>query len=375
MKKFLRTLVAPTAAVALTLSVTPASLAQEAPAEQQSGSIVSPMGPGDVENAKTTGEPQTWYGIAQEDDRVDEVMVHSASMNRNIPVALIPATNEAGERVADAPTIYLLNGAGGAEQNNDWLTLNPSTGEHEGTIDFYSGKGVNVVIPMAGAFSYYLDWYEDPNGSYLNGPQKWETFLTKELPGPIEGHLNANDQRGIIGFSMSATSAALFAEHNPGYYDAVAGFSGYYQTTGPVSHGVHFLTLDRGGATPQQMLGPMNGPHNLYNDAVINAEGLRESELYFSNSSGLAGETDQAGYYIERGADPSVALANSAVLQIEGGVIEAATNSSTHDLKAKLDSLGIDATFNFRNTGTHSWPTWRDDIGASWPTFERAFFG
>lgn len=228
---------------------------------------------------------------------------------------------------------------------------------------------------MAGAFSYYLDWHQEPNGSYLNGPQKWETFLTKELPAPIESHLNANDQRGIIGFSMSATSAALFAEHNPGFYDAVAGLSGHYETTGPVNYNVHGLTLNRGGGTPQQMLGPMNSPHNLYNDAVVNAEGLRDSELYFSNGSGLAGQTDMAGYYIQNGVDPIEAMAGSATLQIEGGVIEAATNVSTHNLKAKLDSLGIDADWNFRNTGTHSWPSWRDDISASWPTFQRAFFG
>ena len=324
----------------------------------------------------TQPSDRTWVKIADQNaDRVLKLKAYSPSMGRDIPLAVIPATDPEGRRVADAPTIYLLNGAGGAEQNNDWFTLNPSTADHEGTIDFYSGKGVNVVIPMAGAFSYYMDWLGTPNSGYLTGPQKWETFLTKELPGPIENYLDAGNQRGIIGFSMSATSALLFAAHNTGFYDAAGAFSGCYSTSTPITYGFTGLTLDRGGSNPQTMLGPLGGSHNLYNDALVNAAGLRGTEMYISNGSGLAGETDMAGYYTARGVDPAIASANAAVLQFEGGIIEAASNGCTHDMKAKLDSLGIPADWNFRNTGTHSWPSWRDDLQLSWPTFERAFFG
>ena len=360
--KFLRALAVPAAALALTFgAVTPVAGADTA---------VTP-----VDESVEAADGRAWRAIAAADDRVDTYEVYSTSMERQIPVAVIPATDEADEPVPGAPTIYLLNGAGGAEQNNDWLTLNKSTDGHEGTIDFYSGKGVNVVIPMAGAFSYYLDWQRDPNGSYLNGPQKWETFLTKELPGPIEAKLNANGQRGIIGFSMSASSALLMAENNPNFYDAVGAFSGCYAMADPVAHMGHSLTVERGGGTMEQMVGPAGSDASIKNDALLNAGKLTGTgtEIYVSNSSGLAGETDMAGYYTERGADFATALANSAVLQVEGGVIEAFTNKCTHDLKAKLESEGVPATFNFRNVGTHSWPTWRDDISASWPTFQNAF--
>ena len=364
--KFLRALAVPAAALALTFgAVTPV-----AGADTPATAIAA-------QEPTVAADGQAWGAIAAADDRVDAYEVYSPSMKRDIPVAVIPATNEAGDRVENAPTIYLLNGAGGAEQNNDWLNYNKSTDGHEGTIDFYSGKGVNVVIPMAGAFSYYLDWQQEPNGNYLNGPQKWETFLTKELPGPIEAELNASkDKRGIIGFSMSASSALLLAEHNPGYYDAVGAFSGCYAMADPVAHLAHGLTVERGGGTMEQMVGPAGSPASVYNDALLNAGELAGTgtEIYVSNSSGLAGETDMVGYYTAQGADFAAALANSAVLQVEGGVIEAFTNKCTHDLKAKLDSEGIPATFNFRNVGTHSWPTWRDDIAASWPTFEKAFF-
>lgn len=371
MKKFLRTLVAPAAALALTLSVTPAVIATAAPAVAQAN-IVQPLTDANV-TAKTQG--QTWWTIAQKDDRVDTYTAYSAAMDRQIPLAVIPATNEAGERVSGAPTIYMLNGAGGAEQNNDWLTLNKTTADNVGTIDFYSGKGVNVVIPMAGAFSYYLDWQSEPNGSILKGPQKWETFLTRELPGPLESTLNANDKRGIIGFSMSALPAMLYAQHNPGMYEAVAGFSGHYQTFSEIDHFMHGLTLQRGGGTPTEMLGPVGSKPSAWNDAVINAGKLRGTAIYASNGSGLAGETDMPGYYTEQGVNPAAASVGAAQLQIEGGVIEGATNFSTHSLDQALRAEGIPATFTYRNTGTHSWPSWREDVDTSWPIFHQAFFG
>ena len=146
-------------------------------------------------------ESQKWFEYFKDDERVLKLEATSPSMNgRVIPLAVIPAQNP------DRPTIYLLNGAGSAEQDSDWLYMSD-------VVDFYAEKDVNVVVPQAGAFSYYTDWLEDPNGKYLKGPQKWETFLTKELPGPLEARLNANNKRAIAGMSMSATSSLLMAQH------------------------------------------------------------------------------------------------------------------------------------------------------------------
>ncbi|AIT60194.1 esterase [Corynebacterium doosanense CAU 212 = DSM 45436] len=367
----MHTFAAPAAALALALCATSTAVAPVATAQTQTAAV-SPLTTAPL---RPNGEAQKWFGIAQGDDRVEAVSVHSTAMNRDIPLALIPATDGKGDRVENAPTIYMLNGSGGAEQNNDWLSDNPTTADNVGTIDFYSDKGVNVVIPMAGAYSYYLDWVEQPNGAYLQGPQNWETFLVDELPGAIEPHLKAGDKRGIIGFSMSALPAMLLAEHNPGMYDAVAGFSGHYQTFSEVDHQVHGATLQRGGATPTQMLGPAGSPASARADAVINAEGLRGTAIYASNGSGLASESDQFSYHASRGVDPATAAYGVAGLQVTGGAIEAVTNVSTHNLDAKLQSLGIPATFNYRDTGTHSWPSWHSDVHESWPVFQTALFG
>ena len=122
------------------------------------------------------------------------------------------------------------------------------------------------------------------------------------------------------------------------------------------------------------MWGPKGGDYNRYNDGLINAtkNNMGNSQIYVSANSGLASATDMGSSKIDR-LGSAQAFKSSSTLVIEGGVIEAAMNACTHDLRAKLNREGVDADFNFRDTGTHSWPAWLDDINSSWPTFARAF--
>lgn len=355
--KFLRKIAAPVAALALgaSLLTTPVSDAQE-PNYRLRG------------KAEVTEDSPKWRQETKDDNRVIHMEVKSESMERYIPIAVITPNGKFDDK---RPTLYMLNGAGGAEQNLDWISSSP-------IVDFYSEKDVNVVIPMEGAFSYYINWYdESPNTGtgYLTGKQLWETFLIDELPKIIEPRINATDKRGIGGYSMSATSSLLLAQKaETGFFDAAGSFSGCAETASPLGYLSAGLTVDRAGATTEQMFGPMGSEHNVANDALINAEGLRGTELYISNATGLAGEWDMPSHYINQGYDPAEASAGAGVLIVEGGVIEAATNVCTHNLKAKLDSLDIPADWNLRPTGTHSWNYWIDDLEKSWPTFERALY-
>ena len=299
-------------------------------------------------------------------NHVKALTATSAAMGgREVPLAVITPDGNFDKK---RPTLYLLNGAGGAEQGMDWLTatanhdIDPEAEGVQDMVDFYTSKDVNVVIPQAGAFSYYTDWVSSPNSGYLKGPQKWETFLAKELPGALEEHIGGNGKRAIAGMSMSATSSLLLAEHNPGFYNAVGSFSGCASTSRPLPRLYTQLTVNRGGGSADQMWGAMGSEYNVYNDALVNANpnNLGKSETYVSVNSGLGGANDWG-------------VPGSSTLIVEGGVIEAAMNSCTHDLKAKMDSQGMKADWNFRNTGTHSWPGWRDDIFSSWKTFERGF--
>ena len=299
------------------------------------------------------------------------------AMDRDVPLAVLTPD---GTFDASRPTIYLLNGAGGAEQGMDWISstfgkdLDPKAKGVQHLPYFYANRNVNVVIPQAGAFSYYTDWLSTPDRGYLKGPQKWETFLTKELPGPLEDRINGNGKRGIAGMSMSATSSLVLAQHNPNFYDAVGSYSGCAATSTPLPNFYAQLTVNRGGGSTEQMWGAKGGDYNRYNDGLINAtkNNMGNSKVYVSANSGLAGATDLGSSKIDA-LGSSQAFKSSSTLVVEGGVIEAAMNACTHDLKTKMEREGVDAVFNMRNTGTHSWPGWYDDVNSSWPTFARAF--
>ncbi|WPF66364.1 MULTISPECIES: alpha/beta hydrolase family protein [unclassified Corynebacterium] len=360
--KFLKTaLAAPlavTAIAAAAMTATVPATAAELTAAQVAGDT-APATITPVPSPAPEGSP-LWRTIVREHgERVEEVSAFSPAMNRHVPLALIKADRP------DAPTLYLLNGGDGGEGTANWV-------QQTDAIEFYLEKGINVVIPMSGKFSYYTDWIEDVEA--LGGPQKWETFLTKELPGAVEDYLQANGQRAIAGMSMSATSSLLLAQHNPGFYDAVGSFSGCAETSTPLGYASVALTLDHNnlkGLSFEKMWGARGGEVNRYNDALLNADKLAGTQVYVSNGSGTAGENDMPnGPRFKDYNDVQKAWAMAQTIGL-GGIIEGGTNMCTHNLKAKMDSLNIPADFNFHNTGTHSWGYWQQDLRASWPTIAR----
>ncbi|WP_269512125.1 alpha/beta hydrolase [Corynebacterium faecium] len=345
---------------------------------------ISPLG----EAPKTyNGKDQAWVRIlARHRDAWDNeaIRVHSEAMDRDIPVAIFYATDEEGERKENAPTVYLLNGAGGSEQDTDWVAQ--AYDELEKT---YKDSGANVVIPMEGAFSYYVDWAAEPpvdtdTNPFFHGKQMWSTFLADELPQAVEPYMNADEEhRAAAGLSMAATSVLLLAEHNPGFYDAVGSFSGCAATSTPIPWEFVNLTVSRGAPNvmaPEYIFGERGSDYNRHYDALVNAADLKGTAVYLSTGTGLAGESDTPGYLKDRlinqyGVDPNSAsaraLSNAMTLQVEGGVIEAAMNACTHDLMVKMRANDVEVTHaELRNVGTHSWASWRDDVKLS---FDKVF--
>ena len=346
-------------------------------------------------NVKPLGEaPKTYQGKDQAWVRIlagnrknwdnEAIRVYSESMERDIPVAIFYARDEQGKRKENAPTVYLLNGAGGSEQDTDWVAQ--AYNELEKT---YKNSGVNVVIPMEGAFSYYVDWAAEPpvdtdTNPFFHGKQMWSTFLAHELPQAVEPYMNADEEhRAAAGLSMAATSVLLLAEHNPGFYDAVGSFSGCASTSRPIPWGFVDLTVSRGAPnvmSPEYIFGERGSDYNRHYDALVNAADLKGTAVYLSTGTGLAAESDTPGYLKDRlinqyGVDPDSAsaraLSNAMTLQVEGGVIEAAMNACTHDLMVKMRANDVEVTHaELRNVGTHSWGSWRNDVQLS---FDKVF--
>ncbi|ETT23564.1 alpha/beta hydrolase [Rhodococcus aetherivorans] len=302
--------------------------------------------------AAPNGSKITKAEVYDEDSII--IWVYSASMDREIPVDVWRPADTSEPR----PTLYLLNGAGGGEDGGTWRLQTDA-------ISFLTAKNINVVSPLAGRFSYYTDW---KNPDPVLGNNKWTTFISEELPPIMDAALGANGVNAIAGLSSSGTSVFSLATAKPGLFRGIAAYSGCAQTSDPIGQQFVRLTVETwGGGKTVNMWGPPDDPAWAANDPYLHAERLRGFELYVSNGNGLPGRYDNGDGPAMNGDAGNVA--NQVVV---GGVIEAATNYCTQNLRDRLEELGIPATFNFRDSGTHSWGYWEDELKASWPVLARA---
>ncbi|MQY28425.1 alpha/beta hydrolase [Nocardia aurantia] len=292
-------------------------------------------------------------GVTPVDDRRYLLEVRSAAMDRTIRLQVI--------RPADtgipAPTLYLLDGAEDGDTPHGVKTWESTTD----LIPFTADKHVNVVTVIDGAYSYYTDWRDDDP---VLGRNRWQTFLTEELPPVLDSAFGATGRNAIAGLSMSATSVLQLAESAPDRYRSVGSFSGCNDLDDPVCAAAVQGVLMLGKADPDNMWGPVGGPewtdHNPATPA--NLEKLRGVNVVFATGNGALGKHDTAA----AGNDP-VRLGHQIIQG--GGPEETLVGESNHRVQQRMSQLNIPATFLFAPAGTHSWPYWQDDLHAAWPSF------
>ncbi|WP_431309318.1 alpha/beta hydrolase [Gordonia sesuvii] len=280
------------------------------------------------------------------------LVVWSASMQKMIPINVLRPRDTSKPR----PTFYLLNGAGGGEDSATWAAKTDY-------VKFFADKNVNVVTPIGGAFSYYTDWRRDDP---VLGRNKWQTFLTKELPPLIDKEFETTKVNAVAGISMAGTSVLNLAIAAPKLYRSAAAYSGCARTSDPLGQAyIRVVVADRGGGNLENMWGPVGGQGWRDNDPFIHAAKLRSTKVYMTAGTGLPGPYDQMNARLVQG-NPLV-LANQMVL---GGVIEAAVNQCTNDMAARMRALRVPMKVISRPTGTHSWEYWESDLRRTWPMIE-----
>ncbi|MBM7277045.1 esterase family protein [Gordonia rubripertincta] len=288
-----------------------------------------------------------------DDPQQTTLLVHSAAMDRSVAVTVLTPR----DRSRPTPVLYLLNGAGGGEDSATWDARTTYK-------KYFADKNAYVVTPIGGAFSYYTDWQRDDP---VLGRNKWQTFLTEELPPIIDEEFPTTGANALAGISMAGTSVLNLAIAAPGLYRSVAAFSGCARTSDPVGQQyIRMVVEDRGGANMVNMWGPLNGPGWRANDPYLNAKKLRGTNVYMTSGTGLPGSHEQLG-------DPSIDgsafdLVNQAVV---GGGIEVAIDICTRQMVQRMRSLGLPVQVNLRPTGTHSWGYWQDDLYRTWPKLAR----
>ncbi|MHA6740837.1 alpha/beta hydrolase [Rhodococcus erythropolis] len=278
---------------------------------------------------------------ASADSVVSRIDVYSPSMDHWIANDVI---SPAGG--GPAPTFYLLTGVGGGEDGISWFN-------NTGVRDFFDDKHVNVVMPVGGKFSMYTDWNADDP---VLGRNKWQTYLTKELPAAVNARYNTTGVNALGGVSMAGGPVLDLAIQSPGTYRAVGSYSGCPRAGDPLGQAaVRSMVEILGGGNAANMWGPWGSPQWAAHDPLINAEKLRGTALFISTGNGLPGPVDGIN---------SLAMAAGVV---PGAVLEGITNMCTAALQGRFGQLGIPATFSFRPEGTHTWGLFEADMRASWP--------
>ncbi|TSD44946.1 esterase family protein [Rhodococcus sp. KBS0724] len=278
------------------------------------------------------------------------VFVDSPSMGREVQVQVLYPASAAGTR----PTFYLLDGVSAGSESE----YTESTWTQNTDIEaFFADKDVNVVLPVGGTGSFYTDWRsDDPN----LGVNKWESFLTRELPPLIDEAFDGNGTNAVGGVSMGALGAGNLITRNPDLYTGLASYSGCLDTTQLYSQDFVRATVASKGGDATNMWGSAGDPDWLSHNPSNNVEALRGKTIYSSASTGLPG------------AHNTALTLDGVTAIIRGGPLEALVNSCTQSFESKLEGLGIAGVFAYRDSGTHSWPYYQDALHDSWPTLQTA---
>jgi S-formylglutathione hydrolase FrmB len=276
-------------------------------------------------------------GVEQVTDRRQKVSVYSPSMDSVIvnDVFRAPGT-------ARAPIFYLLNGADGGEDNKGWFGLTDIPG-------FFGNKKVNVVSPIGGKSSFYTDWIaDDPT----LGRNKWQTYLTQELPSLMDRELNSNGLNAIGGLSMSGGSAIDLAIQAPGLYRAVGSYSGCPATSQGKQYTQTVLTVLGGGGNAANMWGPEGSPQWVAHDPSLNAAKLKGVAVYAAASAGGVGAVDN--------------LPPDFPNPVGGLLVEGITLDCTQQFVDAAKAAGVPVTFIVRPEGAHTWGLFDSEMRESW---------
>lgn len=277
-------------------------------------------------------------------DRWDKVSVYSPAMNKVIVNDVYKAPG------GGAPTFYLLPGIDGGDNLDPGTNFAPGTKSWFGMTDiqgFFANKNVNVVSPLGGQFSWYTDWINDPSKQY-------QTYMTRELPPLINAAYNANGVNAVGGLSSTGGTAIDYAVQAPGVYRAVGSYSGFLAPSDPQSAQQVALTLGSGGASAENMWGPLGGPLWVAHDPSKNVASLRGVGVYAAAAGGAVGDVDK--------------LPPGFGNNFTGGFIEGIVAESTKRFADAAAAAGVPITYVLRPQGSHTWGLFESEMQESWNT-------
>jgi S-formylglutathione hydrolase FrmB len=228
------------------------------------------------------------------------------------------------------PVLWLLHGHGDAYDS--WV--NPKDGD---LLDIARGFPGIVVMPE-GAQGWYTDWWN--GGKRRPG---WESYYLRELMPLIERRLTILPGRrnhAIAGLSMGGEGAAYFAEQRPGYFGALATFSGVLsiqRTEWPAGFNTQ-------GQDYPTVFGPVDGFYATAHNPVALAPNLGHTRVLVRVGNGVPAPSEASNYF--------------------GILAETDLNQHAMDFSQATRAAGAPTTLTVHQ-GIHAWAYWRQDLVAA----------
>ncbi len=255
-------------------------------------------------------------------DGVEMLMVPSAAMGRDIPVAFQGGGPHA---------VILLDAFNAGPDVSKWVGA--------GAFTTLAGKGISVAAPAGGAWSMYTNWEQD-------GSKQWETFLADELPDWLAANKGlAPNGHGIVGAAQGGFGAMAMAAFHPDRYRYAGSLSGFLApertgTDGAITAGL----AEFGGVDIRNMWGlPQLGRwkwHSPNVHAQLLADNNTRLWVFSPTTLGCS--------------DPAAMIGYCAIAQ-----------GNNREFYQHYRSVGgHNAHFDFPPSGEHDWGTWGPQLAA-----------
>jgi S-formylglutathione hydrolase FrmB len=255
-------------------------------------------------------------------DGVEMLMVPSAAMGRDIPVAFQGGGPHA---------VVLLDAFNAGPDVSNWVGA--------GAFTTLAGKGISVAAPAGGAWSMYTNWEQD-------GSKQWETFLADELPDWLAANKGLSPNgHGIVGAAQGGFGALAMAAFHPDRYRYAGSLSGFLApertgTDGAITAGL----AEFGGVDIRNMWGlPQLGRwkwHSPNVHAQLLADNNTRLWVFSPTTLGCS--------------DPAAMIGYCAIAQ-----------GNNREFYQHYRSVGgHNAHFDFPPSGEHDWGTWGPQLAA-----------
>lgn len=283
------------------------------------------------ENRKPLALDDSADGRCERDPLASNVQrceIYSHAMQRIIPIHFKPAAR--GGHAA----LLLLDGASARDEFNRWIPRGRASA-------IMANTDIAIIAPIGGGASWYMDW-QYPNCSPAHpeaNPQRWETFITRELRAwGVRQGINPS-LYSVAGFSMGGGSALMLASRHHDMFKQALSFSGTTTLAIPGVQALLNVTEDWGPCLLSPF-GSMVNPTRYRLDPTLNVERLRGIDVYASSANGLPRKTD----------DPVLVRRD-----IENGPWEMGTLILLRLFEAEAKRKNVPATVRYLGRGSHQY--------------------